>query len=229
MQVGNDCRTGAGRPHRLSHAFDDPAQPPPQSVLYFRGPVLSALTAANGWPSRCVRTSRRAARAALPAQPAGARPCAALRSHAGAQQAPLADGAGIHGRAPSCPATRTYMTQDLQWMTTRPITDLQRYRAESHPEFRHGPTASVRSCAPSPICLPPGFNPRTLALAANACRPAWRATTQPPWSKPPWQRLRTGGYTYTLEPGCTASTRPTSSGSTASRAFASTLPRPSWC
>ena len=44
-------------------------------------------------------------------------------------------------QAPELPGNPTYMTQDLQWMTTRPVTDVVRYRAESYPDFRHGPAA----------------------------------------------------------------------------------------
>ena len=43
----------------------------------------------------------------------------------------------------------TFMTQDLQWVTSRPITDIVRLRAESYPQFSHGPrTATSGPCAP---------------------------------------------------------------------------------
>ena len=55
---------------------------------------------------------------------------------------------------------------------------------------------------PEYLELPPGFNPRTLALAAEMRRdPAWPPAGRPTLVQAALERLRTGGYTYTLEPG----------------------------
>jgi hypothetical protein len=101
------------------------------------------------------------------------------------------------------------MTDDLQWLTSRPITDVTRYQATSYPQFRHGPdtaTPALRAYTE----LPPGFNPRTLALAqelrsdprfASDPAPDTARDATPALVNAALTRLRTGGYTYTLEPG----------------------------
>ena len=76
-------------------------------------------------------------------------------------------------KAPAVPGFEVVMTSELQWVANRPVTDLLRYRAESHPLFRHGPRGSAAAVLPQYLELPPGFNPRTLALAQrDAPRPA---------------------------------------------------------
>ena len=102
---------------------------------------------------------------------------------------------------PALGTRRPYMMQDLQWMVRQPINELQRYRAVSHPDFTHGPLEAVPALRTF-TTLPQGMNPRTLALAAQ-----WRADPQLAQGgtmalvNAALQRLRTGGYTYTLEPG----------------------------
>uniref|UniRef100_UPI00261CFE7E transglutaminase-like domain-containing protein n=1 Tax=Hydrogenophaga sp. TaxID=1904254 RepID=UPI00261CFE7E len=78
---------------------------------------------------------------------------------------------------------------------------LVRYSAESYPSFRHGPLSQVVSLQDQ-IELPGGFNPRTLALA-QALRREHGAGPEanPQLIDAVMNRLRTGGYTYTLEPG----------------------------
>ncbi|RYF52893.1 MAG: DUF3488 domain-containing protein, partial [Comamonadaceae bacterium] len=96
---------------------------------------------------------------------------------------------------------RAYMTQDLQWLTNRPITDVLRYQAVSYPEYRHGPQQSVRQLRVYTE-LPPGFNPRTLAFATQMrADPALAGGGTQALINAALQRLRTGGYNYTLEPG----------------------------
>ena len=96
-------------------------------------------------------------------------------------------------------------TSELQWLTNRPITDLIRYKAQSHTQFRYGPEKPDLSLQ-NDVKLPKGYNPRTLELAAdikadarlaNADKDADAATLV----NAVMQKLRTGGYEYTLEPG----------------------------
>ncbi|MCG2593824.1 DUF3488 and transglutaminase-like domain-containing protein [Ramlibacter sp. XY19] len=101
--------------------------------------------------------------------------------------------------SPQGPGLETAMTSELQWISSRPVVDLLRYRARSYVDFRHGPLQRG-AVLPEYSQLPPGFNPRTLELAATLQR-------EHPGAEPAtlvraaMQRLRTGGYTYTLEPG----------------------------
>jgi transglutaminase-like putative cysteine protease len=103
--------------------------------------------------------------------------------------------------APEVPRTEAYMTPDLQWLTRRPMSELVRYRAESFTDFRHGPLRPTVALQDH-LELPPGFNPRTLMLAQQLRReigagPAYGLALV----ETVLERLRTGGYTYTLQPG----------------------------
>ena len=93
------------------------------------------------------------------------------------------------------------MTPDLQWLSNRPITELVRYKAQSHPQFSYGPENSDVSLQ-NYVSLPKGYNPRTLQLATEIRRDARfaKADTATLVSEV-MHKLRTGGYEYTLEPG----------------------------
>jgi transglutaminase-like putative cysteine protease len=102
---------------------------------------------------------------------------------------------------PELPGYELLGTVDLQWMATRPIGDLVRYRAESYTQFRSGPvrrTAGLQAY----VDLPPGSNPRTAALAAQMRGdPALAGATTPQFVQAVLRRLNTEGYSYTLDPG----------------------------
>jgi transglutaminase-like putative cysteine protease len=93
------------------------------------------------------------------------------------------------------------MTPELQWLTQRPMTELVRYRAESYPRFRHGPLQAATALQDQ-IELPASYNPRTLALALELRRQFGPGpAAAPALVNAVLERLRTGGYSYTLEPG----------------------------
>jgi transglutaminase-like putative cysteine protease len=101
-----------------------------------------------------------------------------------------------------------FMTPHLQWLTSRPITDVTRYQATSYPQFpprppRHGTaTPALRDYTELPPWLQPahaGAGPANCAATRAWPRPARDAT--PALVNAALQRLRTGGYRYTLEPG----------------------------
>ena len=180
----------------------EPTDVPPQSQLYFRGPVLTGFDGRQ-WQAEPFREdSAWAARAALPAnlQPGG--PAVRYEVTLEPQRQPWLMVLEATPEAPQLPGDlRAYMTQDLQWLTQRPITDVLRYEAVSYPEFRHGPAQSVRQLRVF-TDLPPGFNPRTLELAAQMrSDPALATGGTQALVDATLQRLRTGGYNYTLEPG----------------------------
>ncbi|SEK16280.1 MULTISPECIES: DUF3488 and transglutaminase-like domain-containing protein [unclassified Variovorax] len=176
-------------------------RPPPQSQLYFRGPVLAQFdgrewTALPGWGrggqwSPNLRVSGEPVRYEVTLE-ASNRPW--LLTLDAAQKAPEAPGFEVTG------------TPDLQWFANRPINDLVRYRAESYTQFLSGPLKRVGGQLQAYLALPPGTNPRTAALAAEMrADPALahldpQADTQA-FVQAAQRRLRTGGYTYTLEPG----------------------------
>jgi hypothetical protein len=160
-----------------------------------------------------------------PGQPAGARPGRALRGHAGAQQPALALGAGRRTPAqPPCWHVDAAHDSDLQWLT-EPAGD----RADcatapkATPTFRHGPALAPRRCRI--IELPcPGFNPRTCLAQRLRRDPRWAEAEPASWCAV-LERLRTGGYSYTLEPGVYGQHTADEFWFDRKRAFASTLRR----
>ena len=178
-----------------------PTDVPPQSMLYFRGPVMTGFDGRQ-WQAEPFREdSAWAARAALPANLQTSGPAVRYEVTLEPQRQPWLMVLEATPEAPQLPNMQAYMTQDLQWMTTRPITDVLRYQAVSYPEFRHGPQQSVRQLRVYTE-LPPGFNPRTLELAAQMrADPALANARTEVLVNAVLQRLRTGGYTYSLDPG----------------------------
>ena len=174
---------------------------PPQSALYFRGPVMASFNGRE-WQAEPFREdSAWAARVAVPANLQVSGPPVRYEVTLEPQRQPWLMVLEATPDAPALPNMQAYMTQDLQWMTTRPITEVLRYRAVSYPEFRHGPVESVRQLRVYTE-LPPGFNPRTLALAAQMrSDPALANADTQALVNAVMQRLSTGGYNYSLEPG----------------------------
>lgn len=169
---------------------------PPQSQLYFRGPVLAQFdgrewTALPPWQRGAagpanLRTSGDPVRYEVTLEPSHRQWLLTLDAAAG---------------APQVPGFEVYGTTDLQWLASRPISDLVRYRAESHTRFESGPTRPTGALR-AYLALPAGSNPRTAALAAQMrADPALAGADTAAFVRAALQRLRTGGYTYTLEPG----------------------------
>ena len=196
MQVGQIARLALDDRIALRVRFD--GAPPAQSALYFRGPVLSQFDGVDWRPSPRpddaqgaeLRVEGEPLRYEV-TQEASNRPWLLLLE--ASVDAPL-----IQGYQPR-------MSSELQWLTDRPVTELLRYQAQSYLRFRHGPASAVPALQEW-LALPPGYNPRTLALAA-----LWRQEIEQ--GLQPGQdagsrkverllaQLRQGGYRYTLEPG----------------------------
>jgi transglutaminase-like putative cysteine protease len=176
--------------------FDD-NRAPPQSQLYFRGPVLGQFDGRE-WT-------------ALPPWGRGGQGLANLRVTGEPvryevtlepNNRPWLLTLDAAPKAPEAPGLEVVGTPDLQWISNRPVTDLLRYRAESYPRFQSGPVRRAGGQLQAYLQLPPGTNPRTAALAAEMRNdPALAGAAAPALVQAVLQRLRTGGYTYTLEPG----------------------------
>lgn len=170
---------------------------PPQSQLYFRGPVLAQFDGRE-WT-------------ALPYWARGAQSVSNLRVSGEpvryevtleASNRPLLLTLDVAQKAPEGPGLEVTGTSDMQWFANRPITDLVRYRAESYTQFQIGPLKRTGGQLQAYLALPPGTNPRTTALAAEMrADPALASADTPALVQAVLRRLRTGGYTYTLEPG----------------------------
>ena len=210
MKVGNIAELALDDSVAMRVRFDTPGgAPPPQSDLYFRGPVFATFDGSEWHPLSYRAGTRALERPNSPAQlqveGAPLRYEVTLEPH----KRPWLLVLDAVRDKPSVAGMGAFMTDDLQWLTSRPITDVTRYQATSYPQFRHGPdtaTPALRAYTE----LPPGFNPRTLALAqelrsdprfASDSAPDTARDATPALVNAALTRLRTGGYRYTLEPG----------------------------
>lgn len=169
---------------------------PAQRDLYFRGPVLSQfdgrewtappLFSRGGFLPQNLRVRGAAIGYEVTLEPSN-RPWLLTLDAAPAK--------------PELPGYELFGTPDLQWFANRPIGDLVRYRAESFTQFQSGPQRRTAALQPY-VALPPGSNPRTAALAAEMKRdPVLAGAGTSGFVQAAMRRLRTGGYSYTLEPG----------------------------
>ncbi len=195
MQVGSIAKLALDESIAMRVRFNSAV--PLQSDLYFRGPVLSTFDGREWRALRSAFPPGMQTTANLRVSGAPIRYEVTLEPHNRTWLMPL-DAAAAK---PTLPGFDTSMSNDLQWQTDRPITDLTRYSAESYVTFAHGPVRAQAGLQDY-VALPPGFNPRTLQLAADMRRePGLQTAGGAELVNAVMNRLRTGGYTYTLEPG----------------------------
>ncbi|HEY8906195.1 MAG TPA: transglutaminaseTgpA domain-containing protein [Rhodoferax sp.] len=170
--------------------------PPVPSDLYFRGPVLSNFDGLR-WRHADSLAQLRAANAGLQVSGPAVRYQVTLEPN----QRPWLLTLDATPSAPQLPEGRARMTAELQWLQDRNATELLRYTATSYPQFTYGQQQNARLLAPY-LALPGGFNPRTLALAQSLKRQAPAGSDAGAYVvQQALDKLRTGGYVYTLEPG----------------------------
>jgi len=196
MQVGSIASLALDGSIAMRIAFE--GRPPPQRDLYFRGPVLSTFDGRQWLPSS---SGRFPPRFKLPDNLTVLGDAVSYQVTLEPTSRPWLFVMEATGEGPALPGYRTRMSSDLQWLTDRPITDIVRYQVRSHPLFRHGPERQEVGLQEF-VDLPPGFNPRTLALAAEIRRdPRYAQADSRALVQVAMERLHTGGYLYTLEPG----------------------------
>ena len=195
MQVGSMASLALDDSIAMRIRFDGPV--PAQRDLYFRGPVLSTFDGRSWESLQSVLPKREQLAADLSVQgpPVNYQVTLAANNRSwmltldATPQAP-----SINGFTPS-------MTPDLQWHTDTPMGALVRYRATSYPLFHQGPQRPAVGLQDY-LILPNGFNPRTWQLAVDMRRdPALARADTLTIVNNVLERLRTGGYSYTLEPG----------------------------
>ena len=198
MQVGSIAKLALDESIAMRIKFDGPpsAVPAPPD-MYFRGPVLSVFDGREWRPNTGQFSSRFAV-------PANLRPIGASVTYQVTLEPnnrPWIFVLDAAAAPPKVPGHDVAMTSDLMWLSNKPVTDLLRYSATSSVDFRHGPTRTMLGLQDF-IDLPASFNPRTLQLAADIRRDARFAQADASVLVPEvMNRLRTGGYRYTLEPG----------------------------
>ncbi|MFA7527210.1 MAG: DUF3488 and transglutaminase-like domain-containing protein [Ottowia sp.] len=198
MQVGQVARLALDDSVALRVRFA--ADPPAQRNLYFRGPVLEAFDG-HSWQARTARAAARAPVTDLQVHGAPTDYTVTLQP----SDQPWLLTLDATPDAPALPPHwQARQTHALQWLANRPVTQLLRYEVRSYVDFEYGkqvrPGADGWAAARN-LALPSGFNPRTLALARQLREQAGasdRAVVQAAL-----QRLRSGGYQYTLAPGLT--------------------------
>ncbi len=195
MQVGVIARLALDDSIAMRIRFD--GAPPLQSELYFRGPVLSSFDGREWQPLPAGTARRTQPTANLQVRGTPINYQVTLEPNR-RRWLLLLDATP---EKPMLPGFETRMTPDLQWLTDRPITDLVRYTAQSYANFSHGPMRPVASLQ-NELDLPAGFNPRTQQLADELRRdPRYANADNLKLVNAALERLRTGGYTYTLDPG----------------------------
>ena len=195
MQVGTIASLALDDSVAMRILFE--GSPPPQRDLYFRGPVLSTFNGREWVSSRADFFGRRNAAVSLRVTGAPINYEVTLEP----TRRPWLISLEALSQPPHVPGYEVAMQTDLQWLTNRPINDLLRYKAQSFPTFTHGPTQDEVALREF-VELPPGFNPRTLALAADMRRdPRYAEASNAQLVQLVMDRLRSGGFTYTLEPG----------------------------
>ena len=191
---------------------------PPRATLYFRGPVLTQFDGRE-WTAPPPFS-----RSFVPQNLRVRGPATGYEVTLEPANRPWVLTLDATPTRPDLPGYELFATPQLQWIASRPIGDLVRYRAQSYTQFSSGPGCKRMSrCRRDRTRAPPRWRP--------GCAPTRR------WPAPPrrcWCRTCCSGCAAAAmptrwSPASTARTAPTNSGSTARPASASTSPPPSWC
>jgi len=195
MTVGNIASLALDNSVAMRVRFEGAA--PVQSALYFRGPVLTHFDG-RSWRAR---PSSLPDHLRLPADLKVAGEPVRYQVTLEPNKLPWLLLLDATPQAPALAGKTARMTRELQWILDQPVTELLRYDAVSYPRFQHGPLVRAPGLQEY-LALPNGFNPRTLALAAELQQdPRYLAADNARWVAVVLERLRSGGYRYTLEPG----------------------------
>ena len=195
MQVGTIAKLALDDSVAMRIKFA--GEPPRQADMYLRGPVLSSFDGREWRPARPDFSSRFSVTASLVVTGTPTSYEVTLEQ----TNRPWLFVLDAAVDKPVLPGFQSIMQPDLQWLVNKPVTELVRYKAQSYTSFKHGPeklTVGLREF----VELPPGFNPRTLSQAVKIRNdPKFANAGSELLVDYVMDRLRTGGYTYTLEPG----------------------------
>ncbi|MES2582009.1 MAG: DUF3488 and transglutaminase-like domain-containing protein [Pseudomonadota bacterium] len=195
MQVGTIASLALDDSVALRVRFD--GTPPRMADMYFRGPVLSSFDGREWGPPQPFISSRAPSIAQLQVQGTAYTYQVTLEPN----NRPWVLVLDAAATKPALDGFRVTMTPELQWIAERPISDLVRYTATSHTAYRHGPERRGGGLQEY-VELPTNYNPRTRQLAADIlAEPQNRGADTAALVNAVIERLRTGGYTYTLDPG----------------------------
>lgn len=195
MSMGSVAALAQDDSVALRIRFDGPA-PPPQEI-YFRGPVFGHFDGRD-WTAQ------------KPSFPPALTPQAQLHVRGRPLRyemtlepsrlsvLPLLEASP---ESPQVEGLRFAQTDDLQWVSNRPLTERLRLRSVAYPSFQHGPLQPIVGLQDY-LELPPGHNPRTLAWAMALRRdPRYANANAATLAAALLAHIQRDGYTYTLTPG----------------------------
>ena len=174
---------------------------PPPEAMYFRGPVLSSFDGREWTRGRSsfppeLRPPLNLVLAGEPLRYEMTRDPSRLPLLSLLEMTPDRPDA-----APDLPGWRVAQRPDGQWQLDRPLHERVRVQASAWLQHRHGPREDMFGLRDF-VDLPPGANPRTLQWAVDLRRqPGLQDADARTLAAAVLQHIRTGEYTYTLEPG----------------------------
>ena len=203
MKVGSVAEVALDDGIVMRIKFADEA--PPKSEMYFRGPVLSSFDGQEWTPDEFARIT--------PTSP-GLSPAVQGRGPNYQYQVtleplyrPWVFALDVATQLPQLDGRAVWQNADLQLITRRPVSDLQRYSASSQTQYRYA-LDLPRWQQQQNSGLPAQSNPRTQAWAKDWARQAQQANPSldaaalaEKFSSYLLQYLYTENYRYTLEPG----------------------------
>lgn len=166
-------------------------QPPPQSALYFRGPVLTLFDGRQWRAAPPTAASAKAPPPTLGVSGQGVPYRLTLEPH-------RQDWLLTLDATPEPPDTPARLDENRVWRSARPVTDVLRYSARAYPNYQLGPL-QTDSTLPQALALPAGFDPLTHTWAKQLL--AEHGQNPRSLVAAVLQQLQHGGYRYTLEPG----------------------------
>ncbi|RZI41556.1 DUF3488 domain-containing protein [Herbaspirillum sp. HC18] len=164
--------------------------PPAQTQLYWRGVVLGGYDGRTWSPLRGRRQYVPQIAANLRGAPVKYQ--VTLEPHGRRWLFAL----DIPQAVPEIAGNQAIATPDLQLLSSMPITDRIRYDATSYVDYDLQPSASRRALQDW-LDLPPGFNPRALAFAAELRR---KSATDTEFINHVLRHFRQENFRYTLQP-----------------------------
>ncbi len=172
-------------------------RPPPANQLYWRGPVLSDFDGTTWRAAPSFRAPDENRTDDIATIGDAVRYTLTLEPH----HKPWLLALDLTRTPPELPRGKAYSTGDFEWLSNRPIDEVTRITIQSHLQYRFGMQANNRELTFNRR-LPTTSNPRTQAWVQQLLA---EVGDSPDRNAQLVQRLlsqlRTGGYTYTLDPG----------------------------
>jgi len=203
LEMGGVAEIAADESIALRVRFQGPAPPP--SALYFRGPVLSWFDGRTWTRDPPPGGGRAPWVLMLPPdlQTAGPPlPYEMTLQPSRLPMLPLLEGTTAPLEVTPADALQTVeLRGDLQWQVTPPVASVLQLRAQAWGGIRHGTRAGAFALREL-VDLPPGFNPRTMAWAAQLRRqPALATADARTLANAVLAHIGRAGYLYTFSPG----------------------------